>query len=92
MYFEELEWGEVNMGMQEAQRLGLSYQMPLYVFVKLINKKTGEIKKQKLFVADIPVMSERGTFVVKGNERVVVMQIMRAEGVLFFEQKTSRCV
>lgn len=89
LYFEELEWGEVNMGMQEAQRLGLSYQMPLYVFVKLINKKTGEIKKQKLFVADIPVMSERGTFVVKGNERVVVMQIMRAEGVLFFEQKTS---
>lgn len=89
LYFEELEWGEVNLGMQEAQRLGLSYQIPLYVFVKLINKKTGEIKKQKLFVADIPVMSERGTFVVKGNERVVVMQIMRAEGVLFFEQKTS---
>ena len=58
LYFEELEWGEVNMGMQEAQRLGISYQMPLYVFVKLINKKPGEIKKQKLVVADIPVMSE----------------------------------
>jgi len=89
LYFEELEWGEVNLGMQEAQRLGLSYQKPLYVFVKLINKRTGEIKKQKLFVADVPMMSERGTFVVKGNERVVVMQIMRAEGLLFFELKNS---
>lgn len=87
--FEEIEWGEVNMGMQEAQRLGLSYQKPLFIVVKLINKRTGEIKKQKLFVADIPMMSERGTFVVKGNERVVVMQIMRAEGILFFESKTS---
>ena len=89
LYFEDLEWGEVNLGMQEAQRLGLSFQKPLYVFVKLINKKTGEIKKQKLFVADVPMMSERGTFVVKGNERVVVMQIMRAEGLLFFELKNS---
>lgn len=89
LYFEDIEWGEVNMGMQEAQRLGLSYQKPLHIFVKLINKRTGEIKKQKLFVADVPMMSERGTFVVKGNERVVVMQIMRAEGLLFFELKTS---
>lgn len=89
LYFEELEWGEPNMGMQEAQRLGLSYHKPLYLFVKLINKKTGEIKKQKLFVTDVPIMSDRGTFVVKGNERVVVMQIMRAEGILFFELKNS---
>lgn len=89
LFFEELEWGEMTLGMQEAQRLGLSFQKPLYVFVKLINKKTGEIKKQKLFVADVPMMSQRGTFVVKGNERVVVMQIMRAEGLLFFELKNS---
>lgn len=87
--FEDLEWGEVNMGMQDAQKLGLSYQKPLYVYVKLINRKSGEIKRQRLFVADIPMMSDRGTFVVKGNERVVVMQIMRAEGVLFLEMKNS---
>lgn len=85
LHFEEIEWGEENMSIQRAQRLGLSYQKSLYINTKLINKKTGEIKKQKLFVADIPLMSDRGTFMVKGNERVVVMQIMRAEGVLFFQ-------
>ena len=83
----EMEWGEENMTMRAAQKLGLSHDRPLYVFAKLINKKTGEIKKQKLFVADIPVMSSRGSFVVNGNERVVVMQIVRAEGILFVENK-----
>ena len=48
------------------------------------------MKKQKIFVADIPMMSDRGTFVVNGNERVVVMQIVRSEGVLFTESKASK--
>jgi DNA-directed RNA polymerase subunit beta len=85
--FEDLEWGPENMTMEQAQRLGLSFDRPLYINTKLINKKTGEIKKQKIFVADIPVMSRRGSFVVNGNERVVVMQVVRAEGVLFVENK-----
>ncbi|MCA9383201.1 DNA-directed RNA polymerase subunit beta, partial [Candidatus Dojkabacteria bacterium] len=89
LHFGEIEWGEESMSMKHAQKLGLSHTKPLYVNTKLINKKTGEIKKQKLFVADIPVMSNRGTFVVNGNERVVVMQIIRAEGILFIETKTS---
>lgn len=87
--FEELEWGEDNMPMNKAQKLGLSYDRPLYVNTKLINKKTGLIKKQKLFVADIPIMSDNGTFVINGHERVVVMQIVRAEGILFFESKST---
>ena len=86
--FEELEWGKENMSMLKAQALGLSYDRPLYVNAKLINKKTGEIKKQKLFVADIPIMSYNGTFVINGHERVVVVQIVRAEGILFFESKS----
>jgi len=85
--FEDLEWGPVNMTMENAQKLGLSYDRPLYINARLINKKTGEIKKQRLFVADIPEMSSRGSFVVNGNERVVVMQVVRAEGVLFVENK-----
>lgn len=89
LHFGDVEWGEDNVSLKDSQKLGLSYTRPLYINTKLINKKTGEIKKQKLFVSDIPMMSPRGTFVVNGNERVVVMQIIRAEGVLFLENKAS---
>jgi DNA-directed RNA polymerase subunit beta len=85
--FEDIEWGKDNMSMREAQKMSLSYDRPLYINTKLINKKTGEIKKQNIFVADIPMMSKRASFVVNGNERVVVMQIVRAEGVLYLENK-----
>jgi len=88
--FGEMEWGDVKYKFSEAQKLGLSYDRPLYINARLKNKKSGEIKKQRLFVADIPQMSERGTFVVNGNERVVVMQIVRSEGVLFTEAKSSK--
>lgn len=89
MHFGEISWGETEVSFSEAQKLGLSYTKPLYVEAKLVNKKTGEIKKQKIFVTDLPIMSSRATFVVSGNERVVVMQIMRAEGILFTESKAS---
>ncbi len=85
--FTDIEWGEPNISFTDAQKLGVSYDKPLYVNVKLLNKKTGEIKKQRIFVVDVPMMSERATFVVNGNERVVVMQIIRAEGILFFQSK-----
>ncbi|MBD3280528.1 DNA-directed RNA polymerase subunit beta [Candidatus Dojkabacteria bacterium] len=88
--FKEIEWGEPKHSFREAQKLGLSFDKPLYIHASLKNKKTGEIKKQKIFVADIPMMSDRGTFVVNGNERVVVMQIVRSEGVLFTESKASK--
>jgi len=85
--FAEISWGPATTTFRQAQKLGLSYDKPMFVEVKLTNKKTGEIKKQKIFVADIPVMSDRATFVINGNERVVVMQIMRSEGILFTETK-----
>jgi DNA-directed RNA polymerase subunit beta len=88
--FSEIEWGKNSISFREAQKKGLSYDRPLYINVSLKNKKTGEIKKQKLFVADVPIMGPRGTFVVNGNERVVVMQIVRSEGVLFTESKASK--
>ncbi len=87
MEFGKIRLGEPKYGAKEAQRLGLSYEAPLYVQAKLINKRTGEIKEQELFVADLPLMTKRGSFVVNGNERVVVMQLVRAEGVLFVEAK-----
>lgn len=87
--FGEIEWGEVNMSVSKAHKLGLSYTKPLYIEAKLINKKTGLVNKQKLFIADVPMMTDRGTFMISGNERVVVMQIVRAEGILFVENKTA---
>jgi len=86
--FQDIDWGDINHTYKDAQKLGLSFDRPLYINVRLLNKKTGEIKKQKLFVADIPMMTDRATFIVNGNERVVVMQIVRAEGILFFENKS----
>ncbi|MFC1780401.1 DNA-directed RNA polymerase subunit beta [Patescibacteria group bacterium] len=87
-----MEFGKIRLdkpkhSAQEAQRIGLSYEAPLYVEAKLINKKTGEIKEQELFVTDLPLMTKRGSFVINGNERVVVMQLVRAEGVLFVQSK-----
>ncbi|MEI7579291.1 MAG: DNA-directed RNA polymerase subunit beta [bacterium] len=89
LHFADIEWGDKNMSMSQASKLGLSYTAPLHIEAKLVNKKTGEIKKQKLFVADIPMMSDRGTFIINGNERVVVMQVIRAEGALCVESKTT---
>ncbi|MBN1915705.1 DNA-directed RNA polymerase subunit beta [Candidatus Dojkabacteria bacterium] len=88
--FGDIEWGKISLSFRDAQKLGLSFDRPLYIETKLTNKKTGEVKKQKLFVADIPVMGERGTFVVNGNERVIVMQIVRSEGVLFVRTGTGK--
>jgi len=83
----DISWGEAKLTFSQAQKLGQSFDKPLFVDVKLTNKKTGEIKKQKIFVADLPIMSPRATFVISGNERVVVMQVVRSEGVLFTESK-----
>ncbi|BCX13605.1 MAG: hypothetical protein KatS3mg085_137 [Candidatus Dojkabacteria bacterium] len=89
LYFEDVEWGEPKLTFREAQVLGLTYDAPIHVNVKLVNKRTGEIKKQKIFLCDMPMMSDRATFMVNGNERVVVFQILRSEGLLFSESKAS---
>lgn len=64
-------------------RKGLSYQAPLYWKVRLINKQTGEMKEQKVFMCEVPIMTERGSFIINGVERCIVHQIIRAEGVIF---------
>jgi DNA-directed RNA polymerase subunit beta len=87
--FEEVEWGKFKTSFRDAQLLGQTYDAPVHVNVRLVNKKTGEIKKQKIYLCDMPLMSERASFMVNGNERVVVFQILRSEGVLFSESKNS---
>src|SRR5665648_288977 len=58
-------------------------QVPLRVKVRLINKETGEIKEQEVFMGDFPLMTERGTFIINGAERVIVSQLVRSPGVYF---------
>lgn len=82
--------GEPKNTFEDAKRLNLSFDAPLYIKTRLINKQTGEIKEQDLFVADVPLMNDKGTFVINGIERSVVMQIVRSEGILFVENSKSK--
>ncbi|MDP3784984.1 MAG: DNA-directed RNA polymerase subunit beta [bacterium] len=67
----------------QAKALNLSYEAGLRVKARLVNKKSGEVKEQEIFLADLPLMTPRGTFIVNGVERVVVSQLARSFGVYF---------
>ncbi|BFM40031.1 DNA-directed RNA polymerase subunit beta [Synechocystis sp. LKSZ1] len=67
----------------EAKRRDASYSVQVYVPTRLVNKETGEIKEQEVFIGDLPLMTERGTFIINGAERVIVNQIVRSPGVYY---------
>ncbi len=77
-YLDEPKYDEVT-----AKNKNISYEAPLRCRVKLIIKKTGEIKEQEIYLGDFPIMTDRGTFVINGVERVVVSQLIRSPGVFF---------
>jgi DNA-directed RNA polymerase subunit beta len=83
--FKSFRYGEAYRNIEEALAKGLSYEVPVYATVQLLNNKTGEIKEQEIFVADLPLMTKDGVFIVNGVRRVVTHQIVRAEGVLYEE-------
>ncbi|OIO52524.1 DNA-directed RNA polymerase subunit beta [Candidatus Peregrinibacteria bacterium CG1_02_41_10] len=83
MYFLEHSFDKPKHNEREAKRRNLNYEAPLKVKVQLINKETGEIKEQEVYLGGIPLMTSRGTFIINGVERIVVNQIVRSEGVLF---------
>ncbi|QWL30877.1 DNA-directed RNA polymerase subunit beta [Rathayibacter toxicus] len=76
---------------EEAKERGKTYAAPLYVEAEFMNHLTGEIKTQTVFMGDFPLMTEKGTFIINGTERVVVSQLVRSPGVYFERQqeKTS---
>ncbi len=74
----------------EAKLNNDSYEAPLRVKTKLVNLKTKEIKEQEVFLCDFPLMTERGTFVMNGVERVVICQLIRSPGVFFTAQQWAR--
>src|SRR4030042_5532095 len=71
----------------EAKKNNDSYSASLRVKVRLVNLKTKEIKEQEIFLADFPLMTERGTFIVNGVERVVISQLIRSPGSFFTMQR-----
>lgn len=83
-----LEFGDFRIGKphrteEEALDQDLTHNAPIFVKVKLTNLRTGEVKEQEVFVLDIPMMTERGYFIINGVMRMVVFQIVRSEGVLY---------
>ncbi|MCB9790878.1 DNA-directed RNA polymerase subunit beta [Candidatus Nomurabacteria bacterium] len=81
--FKDFRFGDPNRTIMEASDKGLTYDAPVYVTAQLLNNKTGEIKQQEIFLADMPLMTDHGYFVINGVSRVVTHQIVRSEGVLF---------
>ena len=81
--FKQYHFEEPKMTEAEARENNVSYDAPLKATVELTNKITGEIKEQEIYLGDYPWMTERGTFVINGAERVVVSQLIRSAGVFF---------
>ena len=80
------EFGDPKYSVEECKEKDMSYQAPLFVEVRFINKETGEMKEQQVFMGDFPLMTDRGTFVINGTERVVVSQLVRSPGVYYAEE------
>ncbi|ATL70876.1 DNA-directed RNA polymerase subunit beta [Nocardia terpenica] len=76
---------EVKASIEECKDKDMTYAAPLFVTAEFINNNTGEIKSQTVFMGDFPMMTDKGTFIINGTERVVVSQLVRSPGVYFDE-------
>ncbi|MDR1618785.1 MAG: DNA-directed RNA polymerase subunit beta, partial [Treponema sp.] len=82
-----LDEDNIKFTEQDCKQKGINYAVPLKARVNLIFQQTGEIRQKDIYMGDIPIMSERGTFIINGAERVVVSQIHRSPGVIFSHEK-----
>ena len=83
--FENFVLGEQKYAVEESKERDVTYSAPLRVGVRLINRETGEIKEQEVFMGDFPLMTDKGTFIINGAERVIVSQLVRSPGVYYGE-------
>ncbi|MBM7712254.1 MULTISPECIES: DNA-directed RNA polymerase subunit beta [Enterococcus] len=81
--FVDYELKEPKYTVAEARAHDANYSAPLHVVLRLVNRETGEIKSQEVFFGDFPLMTEQGTFIINGAERVIVSQLVRSPGVYF---------
>ncbi|ANE07365.1 DNA-directed RNA polymerase subunit beta [Corynebacterium glutamicum] len=79
----EPRFEDVKNTIDEAKEKDINYAAPLYVTAEFVNNTTGEIKSQTVFIGDFPMMTDKGTFIINGTERVVVSQLVRSPGVYF---------
>src|SRR3712207_1202808 len=79
----KLDEENIKYTVEECKERDATYAAPLKVSVRLINKETGEIKEQEVFMGDFPLMTEQGTFIINGAERVIVSQLVRSPGVYY---------
>lgn len=84
--FLDYTLGEPKYSVEECKERDVTYAAPLRVKVRLINKETGEVKEQEVFMGDFPLMTTKGTFIINGAERVIVSQLVRSPGVYFADQ------
>jgi len=78
-----LDLDNIKYSIEECKERDATYSAPLKVKVRLINKETGEVKEQEIFMGDFPLMTETGTFVINGAERVIVSQLVRSPGIYY---------
>jgi DNA-directed RNA polymerase subunit beta len=83
LHFLDYRFEEPKYPEKECRERDMTFASPLWVNVRLINRETGEIQEQEVFMGDFPLMTENGTFVINGAERVVVSQLIRSPGVYF---------
>ena len=91
LYFGNHEFRAQKFSEEECRDKDITFSRPLFVEATFVNKVTGEIKEQEVFMGDFPMMTSRGTFIINGTERVVVSQLVRSPGVYFSREpdKTS---
>ncbi|MDQ2983469.1 MAG: DNA-directed RNA polymerase subunit beta, partial [Actinomycetota bacterium] len=87
--FGEYEFGDPPISIQECREKDLTHQAPLSMTVRFVNKETGEIREQRVFMGDFPMMTEWGTFIINGTERVIVTQLVRSPGAYLMEPKDA---
>ena len=81
--FESFALGEPKYDLDECKERDVTYAAPLRVNVRLVNRETGEIKEQEVFMGDFPLMTDTGTFIINGAERVIVSQLVRSPGAYY---------
>jgi len=87
--FADYRFGDAPFSIQECREKDLTYQAPLSMTVRFVNKETGEIREQTVFMGDFPMMTDSGTFIINGTERVIVTQLVRSPGAYLMEPKDA---
>ena len=86
LHFIDYELREPKYNVEQARSHDANYSQPIYVKLRLVNKETGEVKEQVVFFGDFPMMTEMGTFIINGAERVIVSQLVRSPSVYFHDK------